>query len=257
MDLPEGLSAEAMAALAMHFSEVEAAPSQEDAPAAERAPDDIAPEQNVRYSEKEYWDSRFEEEEHKEWLCSYEELEPVLTPALQSATASPRILLVGCGNSSLGPDLYASGWKDITCTDYSPTVISAMRNKYAESHPDVKWAEADMTNMAEFGDGSFDVVLDKAAMDAIMAAEGSPWEPDAQVIRLADLTCSAARRVLAPGGVFIQISFAQPHFRKKYLLRSLEEGASHAVGEPYGWDLQTVNIDSGLGYFMYVMRLSD
>lgn len=255
MELPDGLSPEAMAALALHFAAAEDLPTAQDAHHEEPAAHDFAPEENLQYSEKEYWEERFADEEHKEWLGSFQELEPVLTPVLQSAVDSPRILLVGCGNSSLGPDLCDAGWSAITSTDYSSTVIAAMSSKYSQTHPGVKWQEVDMTDMSGVADDSFDVVIDKAAMDALMAAEGSPWQPAASVVQQADQTCLEMRRVLATGGIFIQISFAQPHFRTKYLLRSAVVGESHRQGAPYGWSLETVNVDVGLGYFMYVMRM--
>ena len=35
----------------------------------------------------------------------------------------------------------------------------------------------DMTSMTGFEDATFDVVLDKAAMDALVTDEGDPWNP--------------------------------------------------------------------------------
>ena len=73
--------------------------------------------------------------------------------------------------------------------------------------------------MSEFDDGSMDVVLDKAAMDALMSKEGDVWHPDPIVVQGAHDMCQHIARILVPHcGYFLQISFAQPHFRKKYLL---------------------------------------
>eukprot|EP00658_Telonema_sp_P-2_P063757 TRINITY_DN5253_c0_g2_i4.p1 TRINITY_DN5253_c0_g2~~TRINITY_DN5253_c0_g2_i4.p1 ORF type:complete len:105 (-),score=31.13 TRINITY_DN5253_c0_g2_i4:404-718(-) len=74
-------------------------------------------------------------------------------------------------------------------------------------------------------------------------------------VQAADRTCSEIRRLLAPGGVFVQVSFMQPHFRTKYLDRSADPAVSHTLGEPYGWDVEVQRLDAGLGYFMYTMRL--
>jgi hypothetical protein len=35
-----------------------------------------------------------------------------------------------------------------------------------------------MLTLSGFADSSFDVVLDKAAMDSLMCDEGSPWDPN-------------------------------------------------------------------------------
>lgn len=57
--------------------------------------------------------------------------------------------------------------------------------------------------------------------------------------------CMEVARILKPGGIFIQMSFQQPHFRSRY------------INQPkYGWDYNVYNIDRGLGYFFYVMKKS-
>ena len=76
----------------------------------------------------------------------------------------------------------------------------------------------DMTDMKEFENRSFDQVIDKAAMDALMTQEGDVWNPEASVISKARSMCDHISRILKPGGHHFQISFQQPHFRKKYLL---------------------------------------
>ena len=55
-------------------------------------------------------------------------------------------------------------------------------------------------------------------MDALMVDKGDPWNPDPGTIERAHRMCSEVSRVLAPGGVFVQLSFEQEHFRKKLLL---------------------------------------
>jgi len=54
-------------------------------------------------------------------------------------------------------------------------------------------------------------------MDALMCDEGSVWDPSPRTRQDAAAMCQAVSRVLKPGGCFLQISFAQPHFRKRYL----------------------------------------
>jgi hypothetical protein len=49
--------------------------------------------------------------------------------------------------------------------------------------------------------------------------------------------------LLTASGTFIQISFAQPHFRRKYLHRP----------DLYSWSCTSQTIDKGFGYFFYTM----
>ncbi|KPP77973.1 hypothetical protein Z043_102563 [Scleropages formosus] len=49
-------------------------------------------------------------------------------------------------------------------------------------------------------------------------------------------------RVLKPGGRFISITFAQPHFRRRLLAR-----------REYGWSVQTHSYGVGFQYFLYVL----
>ncbi|CAM9744500.1 unnamed protein product, partial [Phaeothamnion confervicola] len=82
----------------------------------------------------------------------------------------------------------------------------------------LRWAVADATMLAGLADGSFAAVVDKACMDALVVEEGDPWSPEPAVVATVHRMCAAVSRVLRPGGRFLQISFAQPHFRRKYLL---------------------------------------
>lgn len=206
------------------------------------------PRNNREYGTKEYWENRFVAEESYEWLLSYQQLAPQLEPILLkyataaaavngcSDKAAVRILVVGCGNAPFSADLYDAGYTNITNIDYSDTVICAMRKLHHKQRPGMQWHVMDMCDMHALPDASFDVVIDKAAMDALMTAdgEGDVWNPAASVIAASYAMCRHVSRVLmtvpppapnhnnksaaATGGTFVQISLAQPHFRKKYLL---------------------------------------
>jgi hypothetical protein len=52
----------------------------------------------------------------------------------------------------------------------------------------MSWRVMDMTAL-DFPDGSFDVVIDKAAMDALLTDEGSVWEPNAEVCSKISSVC--------------------------------------------------------------------
>lgn len=96
----------------------------------------------------------------------------------------------------------------------------------------------------QFEDTVFDTVIDKATMDVVMTDNEDPWNPSDAVIERAAKLLRNSYRVLKPStGAFIQISFDQPHFRKKFLLN-----------EEFKWTLTQRSIDHGLGYFMYILK---
>jgi EEF1A lysine methyltransferase 4 len=236
----------------------------------------LAP-KNADYKEKEYWEERFAMEEDYDWLLTYHDFEHHLVPVLDescahlaTATATmtptasegspkseqrppssspcrslPKILVLGCGNSTFSSDLYDAGFTNIVNIDFSAVVIEKMRVKHSALRPRMTWLVMDMLNMSAFGAEEFDVVIDKATMDALMVSIVDPWQPGEQALSEADTFCKEVNRVLKVGrkrGVFVSVSFAQPHFRTKFLMRT------HASSSPYqpttrgecaeyGWDL--------------------
>lgn len=71
---------------------------------------------------------RLQEEEY-EWFKGYREFAHLVTPHLQP---SSKILILGCGNSSLTADLFSDGFQGITSVDLSPAVIDRMRKRAVE-----------------------------------------------------------------------------------------------------------------------------
>ena len=174
-----------------------------------------------------------------------------------------RVLVVGCGNSPFSVGMYNSGFQTITSIDYSPCVINAMSTKFpASEYPGMEWTVMDMTKMDAFSSGSFDIVFDKAAMDALMVDEGDVWDPAKEVVKKSYSMCRHIKRVLVPKGLHLQISFAQPHFRTKYLLgghEEVEDGGKLEGG--FGWECETETIagnakDGCFHHFLYIMPVS-
>ncbi|CAM9239499.1 unnamed protein product [Ectocarpus sp. 4 AP-2014] len=229
------------------------------------------PASNLVYKAKEYWDSRFSEEKSYDWLASYADIAEYLHEAVPK---DARVLVVGCGNSGLSADMYDDGYRrvDMLSTDFSAVVIDKMRAKHLAARPGLRWEKMDMLALAA-EDASFDAVVDKAAMDALMVDKGDPWNPDQATIEQSHRMCAEVSRVLVSGGVFVQLSFEQVHFRRKFLLgehpaaagllgarrQGGEEGHSDDLkgGGPYGWDLQVHDIqrEGGcFGQFLYLLR---
>ncbi len=196
----------------------------------------VLPRNNKEYGTKEYWEHRFLTEESFEWLLSYvqvqHQLEPIfqqychsdqkehdnaVTSARSNDKSRVRILVVGCGNAPFSCDLYDDGYTNIVNIDYSSIVIQNMQQLHSTSRPNMQWIVMDMTRNT-FPNASFDVVIDKAAMDAIMTHEQDVWNPNPTVIHQAYQMCYHISRILQSKGTFVQISLTQPHFRNKYLL---------------------------------------
>jgi ubiquinone/menaquinone biosynthesis C-methylase UbiE len=217
---------------------------------------------NSRFNKKAYWDERFRSEDKYDWLMEFQHVEKDLVPLLKP---TDHILIVGCGNSTFSRSIYDAGFKNIVNIDYSGVVIENMRKVNADCDG-MSWVEMDMTKLA-FDEASFDVVLDKAAMDALVVEEGDVWDPEVSVIETVHQMCTSVRRVLVPGGRHIQISFAQPHFRTKYLMGYRHSGTqvspyeSHnGHSELYDRDLTFRTINKGAGsldIFMYIMDIPE
>jgi SAM-dependent methyltransferase len=177
-----------------------------------------------QYALLSYWEARFAAEAHKEWLCDFAALRCALLPLLLGARGGgrdARILIVGNGNSELAAELSDAGFSRVVASDFSAAAVARMRARHAASHPRVRYLQADMLDLAAAGlaRASFDCVVDKAAMDAVLADGGDAWRPRAELLEAARRVCSSVAHVLAPGGVFVQLSFSQPHFRRRFLLQ--------------------------------------
>ncbi|XP_071062469.1 uncharacterized protein ece2a isoform X3 [Pseudochaenichthys georgianus] len=91
-----------------------------------------------------------------------------------SAEVQHHECLQGCGNSSMSGDMYSAGYRSITNIDYSSVCISTMGARYSHC-PGMTWQQMDVRQLS-FPEASFDVILEKATLDAIMVEEKSPWE---------------------------------------------------------------------------------
>ena len=206
-------------------------------------------EHNSRYREKEYWDKRFTKEDKYEWLCTYNDVKDYI---VRDICVHDKILVLGCGNSTFSADLHDAGFHNVTSVDFSPNVIEAMKKKYNDSHPSLEWQVGDVRQLDGFSGESFDIVIDKACLDALVCDEGDPWSPNERTKNDMYATLKCVSRVLKRNGVsnanhrkFISIGFQQPHFRKRYLIND------HVK---FGWEdnVETFPINVGLGYFYMV-----
>ena len=84
--------------------------------AREHRPVNNEPLKTTEYLQKYYWDNRFQKEEEYDWFKKFEEFSHLVLPKLSK---SDRILVLGCGNSTLSFELHSLGFQDITSIDLS------------------------------------------------------------------------------------------------------------------------------------------
>ncbi|KAK5747161.1 hypothetical protein LTR17_000295 [Elasticomyces elasticus] len=189
----------------------------------------------------EYWDKRYaandDDAKRYDWLRNFETLKPFLLAHLPGPETKPRILHLGSGNSTLPIGLSNLGYKDQTAVDFSATVIENMK----AAHPSIEWREMDIRDLT-FEAESFDICIDKATLDAMLY--GSLWDPEEEVRANVKAYVDEVTRVLRPGGVWVYVTWRQPHFIKPLISR---DGVWSLDVEVLGGG------DGGFEYFGFVM----
>uniref|UniRef100_A0A8C5KKM5 EEF1A lysine methyltransferase 4 n=1 Tax=Jaculus jaculus TaxID=51337 RepID=A0A8C5KKM5_JACJA len=199
------------------------------------------PQRNLEYCEVQYWDQRYKgsaDLSPYEWFGDFSSFRALLEPEL---LPEDRILVLGCGNSALSYELFLGGFPNVTSVDYSPVVIAAMQARYSHV-PSLCWETMDVRTLG-FPSGSFDVVLEKGTLDALLAGERDPWNVSSEGIRTVDQVLNEVSRVLVPGGRFISMTSAGPHFRTR-----------HYAQARYGWSLTHATYGSGFHFHFYLMQ---
>ena len=81
-------------------------------------------------------------------------------------------------------------------------------------------------------------------MDAVLADGADKWEAPEDCLAAARAVCEGVAAALAPGGVFLQLTFSQPHFRRKYL-----------TVVPGMWaSVEVTAVSEGMGYWWWALR---
>ncbi|XP_008829506.1 EEF1A lysine methyltransferase 4 isoform X5 [Nannospalax galili] len=199
------------------------------------------PEQNLDYCKVQYWDQRYKDAAVSgpyEWFGDFASFRALLEPELRP---EDRILVLGCGNSALSYELFLRGFPNVTSVDYSSVVVNAMQVCHAHV-PSLRWETMDARALS-FPSGSFDVVLEKGTLDALLAGEPDPWTVSSEGVHAVDQVLSEVSRILVPGGRFISMTSAGPHFRTRHYAQSR-----------YGWSLRHATYGSGFHFHFYLMH---
>jgi hypothetical protein len=250
---------------------------------------------SAHYARRDYWEHRFESESSYEWLCDWASLRGQLLPLF---SGSARVLVLGNGTSRLPLDIATEvRGARVLSSDYSSVATANMRKLWSpeysgdEAAARVEWCEADMLALEDSEavrvNAPFDVIIDKGALDAVLADGGDTWAPSAEALASSRTICDGVFNVLAPGGVYAIISFAQPVHRLQHLLQrdastsppvrqkivespaaddeeweadkspDVVPGAAQASTDCKGtlWaSAAFTQIDAGLGYYLYTLR---
>lgn len=200
----------------------------------------VGPSTVLDYLNPRYWDDRFTNEEHYEWLKDYSHFRDLIQAHLNPKSS---VLELGCGNSQLSLELHRDGFNNITCSDLSSIAVENMKKRLEiKGIKEIKVVEADMLDLP-FNDESFDVVIDKGTIDVLFVDSGDPWNPKAETVIKVMKTLKGVHRVLKKDGIFISISFGQPHFRRPLY------GA-----EEFTWSVEWKTFGDGFHYFFYILK---
>jgi ubiquinone/menaquinone biosynthesis C-methylase UbiE len=108
--------------------------------------------------------------------------------------------------------MYDDGYKTIVNIDISEVVIKQMAERN-EGRPEMEWVTVDALR-TDFEDESFDAIVDKSTLDAILCGDFSFYN--------AAKMMSEMQRILRTDGFFLSISYGKPetrvyHFSRKHL----------------------------------------
>lgn len=225
------------------------------------------------YSKVEYWNERYSRSRDQapyEWYQDYTTLSHLLNPerlsgcsastqrrnmintdddasvnttaATNASTAKAykclhpsncRVLVLGCGNSSLGAHMYEAGWRGgnfesdagtrFVQVDFSPVVIDQMNERYNDNYyqslfgphtnsvPRMEFMCCDVTKTPlPFDAGSFDLILCKGLFDALLCSAGS-------VFNVRSMVKECVRLLNDDGGVLMVCTYGNPDNRQVFL----------------------------------------
>ncbi|GAA6011476.1 hypothetical protein JCM10207_002632 [Rhodosporidiobolus poonsookiae] len=202
---------------------------------------DLVAKHNSEYGTQEYWDERYSKEADDasfDWFKTYAEIKDLINRFIPDKEA--KIVMLGCGNSTLSRDMYDDGYHNIHNIDYSPVVIEKMARVNAE-RTGMTWTVGDIRALP-YESSSMDVCLDKGTLDAMLTAKKlDVWNPPPEVVEAVKGEIDEVVRVLKPSGRFLYLTFGQPHFRKQHLARP-------------GWKVDVLEVGDGFSYYFYVLQ---
>lgn len=198
---------------------------------------DFIPEDNDTYRDPKYWDGEYRKcpDGFKfEWFSGpiTDQIRTKITAQIPSFGS--RIIHLGCGVSRLQEVLYDAGYHNIVNVDISPRCIEMMKESDTRG---MEWEVRDIMKPLDLG--MFDFAIDKGTLDAIIVDWADRWEPAPEAFTVSKQYFENIYNSLNPGGVFIQFTFGQPHFRRR-LFQQLD------------WDVQVYELAPEHNFHLYL-----
>ncbi|KAI0888519.1 S-adenosyl-L-methionine-dependent methyltransferase [Annulohypoxylon maeteangense] len=201
-------------------------------------------EENARLAHPEFWDQRYGQANGDrpthEWFRTFGDLDSFFNIRLfknRNPDSKPKILHLGSGDSDVPVGLYERGYKNQLCVDFSSTVVGIMSKRHS-SMEGIEWKYADVRRMDDLPDKSVDIAFDKGTLDAMIY--GSPWCPPDDVKDNTSQYIREVSRVLKDDGVFLYVTYRQPHFIRPLL---------NCKGTD--WDIELDILGDGTSSFSY------
>lgn len=179
------------------------------------------------YGNEDYWEDRYSSKSTNkdghdtyEWYVSFNELKDKLFKDIFISGFLPsnkndkefnnKILVTGCGNSTICEDLVNVGFNNVYGMDYSESVINNMINRIKDNNNLLKcchYFQADCLNMKSEKSGSYNTIFDKGTLDAITSNDsGDSSENNDKGILNAAAYMREVWRLLPVGGKFLIVT---------------------------------------------------
>ncbi|KAI4864092.1 S-adenosyl-L-methionine-dependent methyltransferase [Hypoxylon rubiginosum] len=210
----------------------------------------MADEELRRLTHADYWDERYSkvgpDQQLHEWFRSFGDLEEFFDRnlfQLRAPETAPSILHLGSGDSTIPRDLADRGYTSQICVDFSTPLVELMSKRHADIEG-IQWMQMDIRQMDGIPSQSIDLAFDKSTMDAMIY--GSPWNPPSEVVQNTGRYLREVFRVLKSDGVFLYVTYRQPHFMRPLLQR-----------EGLDWEIQVETLgasDSSFGYYGFICK---
>ncbi|MEW5307482.1 MAG: hypothetical protein WDW36_009876 [Sanguina aurantia] len=195
------------------------------------------------YSQAAYWNSRYERELAAfEWHMGFSPLSELMEALWPQRNVA--LLQIGVGTSCLQEGMVQAGYvNSITNLDTSEVLVSHMAMLH-KAIPQLSYVTGNARAMPEQPSSSFDGVVDKGCLDAVLCGERLGGH---QVVQ-------ECHRVLRPGGVYLMISHSEPQARLQFLITPLLpwEVTVYVIGKQDAMD--GLNCLQDEVYYVYVCK---